>query len=294
MSDYGVIDIVVNPWTPLEVANEQVGVDEFFYDKVRVPRDKRGGVEMSAYVEKMDRAGIQRSLLIGVRCGDMRMKHSFAIPYERIVSYIEQAPDRFSGLAGIDPSRTMRGLKELETGVRDYGFVGAHLYPHWFEWPPDHAKFYPFYAKCCELGIPIMMQIGHCLDYQRDRILPSVGRPITLDRVAIDFPELTIIGIHLGWPWTEEMIAVAYKHNNVYMAPDAYGPKHWGDSFIHFANTWGQDKCLFGTDWPVVDPERAMREVHEIDFRPEAKRKFLRDNALRLFNLPESKELASS
>jgi predicted TIM-barrel fold metal-dependent hydrolase len=246
----------------------------------------RTGVSMEDYVAKMDRAGIERALLIAVRAGDMRMKYSFAIPYERVAAYCEQFPGRFHGLAGIDPSRGMEGLRELERGIREYGFVGAHLYPHWFELAPDHAKYYPFYAKCCELDVPIMMQIGHCLDYQRDRILPSVGRPITLDRVAIDFPELKLIGIHLGWPWTEEMIAVCFKHANVHMAGDAYAPKHWPKEYIHYVNSWGQDKCLFGTDWPVIDPERAMREVEELELREDAKKKFLRDNAIRLFRLP--------
>ena len=83
-----------------------------------------------------------------------------------------------------------------------------------------------------------MMQVGHCLVYQKDRRLPTVGRPMTLDRVAIDFPELTLIGIHLGYPWTEEMISVCYKHPNVYMAGDAYAPKHWGASAVHYANTY--------------------------------------------------------
>jgi predicted TIM-barrel fold metal-dependent hydrolase len=286
MSSVGAIDIVCNPFTPLEVDEKQVGVDEHFYEKVRVPPEMRTGVSMEDYVAKMDRAGIERSLLIAVRAGDMRMKYSFAIPYERVAAYCEQFPGRFHGLAGIDPSRGMEGLRELERGIREYGFVGAHLYPHWFELAPDHAKYYPFYAKCCELDVPIMMQIGHCLDYQRDRILPSVGRPITLDRVAIDFPELKLIGIHLGWPWTEEMIAVCFKHANVHMAGDAYAPKHWPKEYIHYINSWGQDKCLFGTDWPVIDPERAMREVEELELREDAKKKFLRDNAIRLFRLP--------
>ncbi len=133
-----------------------------------------------------------------------------------------------------------------------------------------------------------MMQIGHCLDYQRDRVLPSVGRPITLDRVAIDFPELKLIGIHLGWPWTEEMIAISFKHNNVYMAGDAYAPKHWPAAYVHYVNSWGQDKCLFGTDWPVIDPERAMREVEELGLRPEPMRKLLRDNAIEVFRLDDA------
>lgn len=286
--EYGAIDIVVSPFTPVEVANGEVGVDGHFMEKVRMPAETRRGIPMEDYVAMMDRAGVERSLLISVHAGDLRMKYSFAIPHERVARYCEQFPGRFHGVAGIDPSQGMRGLRDLERAVREYGFVGAHLYPHWFECPPDHAKYYPFYAKCCELDVPIMMQIGHCLDYQRDRVLPSVGRPITLDRVAIDFPELKLIGIHLGWPWTEEMIAICWKHNNVYMAGDAYAPKHWPESFVRYVDSWGQDKCLFGTDWPVISPERAMREVEELGLRPEAKRKFLRDNAIRLFKLSET------
>ena len=288
MSTGGAIDIVCNPFTAVEVEQKQVGVDEHFYDKVRVPPEARVGVPMEEYVAKMDRAGIERSLLIAVRAGDMRMKYSFAIPYERIAGYCEQFPGRFHGLAGIDPSRPMEGLRELERGIRDYGFVGAHLYPHWFYEPPNAPRYYPFYAKCCELDVPIMMQIGHCLDYQRDRVLPSVGRPIALDQVAIDFPELKLIGIHLGWPWTEEMIAICFKHNNVYMAGDAYAPKHWPKEYVHYIDSWGQDKCLFGTDWPVIDPERAVQEVEGLGLRDEPKRKLLRDNALKLFKLPET------
>ena len=287
----GIIDITINPFTPLEAKEGQIGVDDHFYDKIGVSAEGRKGVPWENYVERMDRAGIQRSLMCATRAGDMRMKHSFAIPYERVAEYCEQFPDRFSGLAGIDPTRGIEGLREFERGIREYGFVGGHLYPHWFERPPDHATFYPFYAKACELDVPIMMQIGHCLDYQRDRVLPSVGRPITLERPAIDFPELKLIGIHLGWPWTEEMIAIAYKHRNIYMAGDAYAPKHWPKEYVHFINTWGQDKCLFGTDWPVIDPERAVAEVEELGLRSESKEKFYRTNALKLFRLPESAEL---
>ena len=286
----GAIDIVCNPFTPLEVAENQVGVDEHFYDKVRVPEQARTGVPLAEYVAKMDRAGIERSLLVAVRAGDMRIKHSFAIPYERIAGYCDQFPGRFHGLAGIDASRITPALRELEHAITELGFVGAHLYPHWFERAPDDACFYPFYAKCCELDVPIMMQIGHCLDYQRDRILPSVGRPIALDRVAIDFPELKLIGIHLGWPWTEEMIAVSFKHTNVYMAGDAYAPKYWPAEYVRYVDSWGQDKCLFGTDWPVIDPERAMQEIDQLPLRSESRSKLLRDNALRVFRLPQTPE----
>ena len=284
----GTIDIVCNLFTPQEVQQGQTGVDEYFLDQVRFPAELRPGVPLETYLEKMDRARIQRSLLVAVRAGDLRIKGSFEIPYDRVADICQRYPDRFSGLAGVDPTRGMQGLRDLEYAVKEYGFVGAHLYPHWFGLPPDHARYYPIYAKCCELEIPIMMQVGHCLRYQRNRILPSVGRPITLDQIAIDFPELVLIGIHLGYPWTEEMISVAWKHENVYIGSDAYAPRHWPESFVHFINTWGKDKVLFGTDWPVIDPERAVKEIDALELRPESKQKFLRDTALRLFRLPES------
>ena len=281
----GAIDIVCNLFTPQEVANGQTGLDEDFKAQVRMPEDIRGGVTIERYLQMMDRAGIERSLLIAVRAGDINVRGSFEIPYERVYEVCQRYPHRFSGLAGIDPFRGMSGLRELEHAVKTFGFVGAHLYPHWCELPPDHAKYYPYYTKCCELGIPIMMQVGHNLVYSRQRRLPSVGRPITLDRVAIDFPELTLIGIHIGIPWTDEMISMCWKHENVYMAGDAYAPKHWPQQFVHYANTYGREKVLFGTDWPVIDPERAVGEIEGLGMREDAHRMMMRENALRIFRL---------
>ena len=281
----GIVDIVVNLFTPQEVENKQTGLDEDFKEQVRMPKEMRGGVTIDQYLDKMDLAGIERSLLIAVRAGDIRVPESFEIPYSRVYEICQEHPARFSGLAGIDPFRGMTGLRDLEEAVNDMGFVGAHLYPHWCELPPDHAKYYPYYAKCCELDIPIMMQVGHNLIYSRNRRLPSVGKPIYLDQVAIDFPELKLIGIHIGIPWTEEMISMCWKHENVFTAGDAYAPKYWPEAFVHYANSYGRNKVMFGTDWPVIDPIRAVKEVEDLGFREEAKKLIMRDNALKVFNL---------
>ena len=282
------IDIVVNLFTEEEVRLGQTGLDETFKAQVRMPEAMRGGVSIEDYLGRMDRASIQRSLLIAVRAGDLRIKGSFEIPYQRVHDICQQYPERFSGLAGVDPTRGMQGLRDLEEAVRDLGFVGAHFYPHWFGLAPDHALVYPYYAKCCELDIPIMMQVGHNLVYSRERRLPSVGRPICLDQVAIDFPELRLLGIHIGVPWTDEMISMAWKHENIFIGVDAYAPRYWPPALVHYLNSYGREKVLFGTDWPVIDPERAMTEIAELDIRPEAKELLMRGNALRVFNLPES------
>ena len=287
------IDIVCNLFDPTAVRLGQTGLDDAFKAQVRLDKRYWRGIPVSQYLRKMDRAGIERSLLIAVRAGDLNVRGSFELPIDRVAAVCARWPVRFSGLAGVDPFRGMKGLADLTYAVKECGFVGAHLYPHWFGLAPDHAKYYPYYAKCAELGVPIMMQVGHNLVYTRERRLPSVGRPITLDQVAIDFPELTLIGIHIGVPWTDEMISMCWKHPNVYTAGDAYAPRHWPASYVHYLNTYGRDKVLFGTDWPVIDPERAVREVKELGLRPESERALMRDNALRVFKLPGYKRVRS-
>ena len=289
----GTIDIVCNLFDPTAVRLGQTGLDDAFKAQVRLDKRYWRGIPVSQYLRKMDRAGIERSLLIAVRAGDLNVRGSFELPIDRVAAVCSRWPDRFSGLAGVDPFRGMKGLADLTYAVKECGFVGAHLYPHWFGLAPDHAKYYPYYAKCAELGVPMMMQVGHNLVYTRERRLPSVGRPITLDQVAIDFPELTLIGIHIGVPWTDEMISMCWKHPNVYTAGDAYAPRHWPASYVHYLNTYGRDKVLFGTDWPVIDPERAVREVKELGLRPESERALMRDNALRIFKLPGYKRVRS-
>jgi hypothetical protein len=104
--------------------------------------------------------------------------------------------------------------------------------------------------------------------------------------VACDFPELKLVGIHVGIPWTEEMIAMAWKHANVYIGSDAHSPRYWPASFVHFINSYGQDKVLFGTDYPVLDFERTRAEIEALGLKPAVLGKLLRENAKRLYRLP--------
>ena len=278
------IDIVVNQFSPVEVEKGQTGFDANFMKQVRMPEYMHGGVSMTDYLKKMDRANIERSLLIAVRAGDRRMKGSFNIPYEQVAQWCHAYPDRFSGLAGVDPFLGMEQLKDLEYAVKELGFVGAHSYPHWFRLPPDAAQWYPIYAKCCELDVPLMMQVGQNLIYQKHVRLPSVAKPILLDQIAIDFPDLKLIGIHVGTPWADEMIAMAWKHENVFIGIDAYAPKHLPKSLIKYMDSYGSHKVLFGTDWPVIDPERAVLEVQEHGLRPASYDQVMRGNALKVFD----------
>jgi len=286
------IDIVVNPFTAVEIEGKQNGFDERFMEQVRMPEEMRGGVSMDRYADIMDEAGIEHSLLIAVRAGGRDMKYSIEVPYEQVAGYCKAMPHRYSGLAGVDPFMGMQQLYDLEYAVKELGFVGAHSYPHWFRLPPDAPQWYPIYAKCCELDIPIMMQVGQNLIYQKHVRLPSVARPILLDQIAIDFPELKLIGIHVGTPWADEMIAMAWKHENVFIGIDAYAPKHLPKSLVHYMNSYGSHKVLFGTDWPVIDPRRGVKEVQDHNLRPGAYEQVMRTNALQIF--PQLKNRLSS
>lgn len=287
MAVKGAIDIVVNPRTPEDVRDNLNPTDEHFSKKTRQDLGVRNsGVPIDDYVRMMDRSGIERSLLIASRCGDIRVKDSIHYPYERVAELCAKHPDRLSGVAGIDPMMGMRQLRELEHAVKEFGFVGAHYYPHWFDIAPDHPYIFPVYAKCIELDIPIMIHVGHNLVYTRERRLPSIAKPISFDRIAILYPELRLIGIHLGVPWVDEMISMCWKHENIYMAGDAYAPKHWPPQVINYADSYGSDKFMFATDWPVIDCERAVSDVVHTNYKDHAFRKIMRENALKVFKLP--------
>ena len=242
------IDCVVNPITPEIMATRPAWSKTFWTQKIGRKTDDLMGLTHDKMLEAMDAAGIERSFLLAVKIGRLGLPGSWHLPYKVVADAVQKYPDRFYGVAGIDPTQGMQGVRDFERSVREYGFIGAHGYPHWFDLAPDHPRWYPFYAKCCELDVPIQLQVGQSLNYTAEQRLPRVGRPITLDAVACDLPELKLIGIHVGIPWTDEMIAMAWKHDNVYIGCDAHSPKYWPQSFVQIINTIGKDKVIFGTD----------------------------------------------
>jgi hypothetical protein len=278
------IDAVVNIWTPeaLEGRPDRTG---FYTSKMRVKPEIYAGMSLEEMIARMDAAGIERAFLIAAKVGRLGIPACYHVDYRLVADAVQKHPDRFFGLAGLDPTEGMRGVRELERAVREYGFIGAHFYPHWYELPADHAKWYPFYTKCCELDVPVQLQVGQSMVYDPSYPLRSVGRPITLDAVACDFPELKIIGIHVGIPWTDEMIAMAWKHANVFIGSDAHSPRYWPESFVRYIRSYGQDKVIFGTDFPVLDFARTMAEIDALGLPDGPKRKFLRDNAIRIYGL---------
>lgn len=279
------IDAVVNIWTAEALSHRPDWGSDFFVGKMKAKDSDMSGLTLEAMIARMDEANIGHAFLIAAKSGRVGLPGCYHMPYEVVANAVARYPERFSGMIGIDPNQAMVGVKELEAAVSDFGCVGAHFYPHWFEIAPDDARVYPFYAKCAELGVPIQMQVGQSMIYSPEHRTVSVGQPRTLDPVACYFPELKLIGIHCGIPWTEEMIAMSWKHDNVFIGCDAHSPKYWPESFRHYINSYGRSKVLFGTDYPVLDFARTRAEIDAMNFKPDVLQLLLRDNAIRVYGL---------
>jgi hypothetical protein len=274
-----IIDAVCNLWTPEVMASRpehlNAAVRPFYERYLGGQGALLDGLPMEAMVEEMDASGIDQAFLVAPALNVWRL------PYEQVKAVIDAHPGRFHGLAGISPDDRMPGVRRLEFAVKELGFAGAHLYPHWFNRPPNHKDYYPFYAKCVELGVPIQIQIGHSAQPE----LHTVAHPMTLDEVAIYFPELRIIGIHIGWPWVREAIAVALKHANVFLACDAHAPKYWDAEFVAFLRSRGRSKVLFGTDFPIIGFRRAVEEIGALELPPESLEALYAGNVRRVYGL---------
>jgi len=232
-------------------------------------------------VAKMDEAGVEKVFVAQNKMFSYWNKWLYMdTRLEEVVQYQERYPGRFVGLAGYNPFRIQESLEEIERAARDYGFKGVFVHIYGFDIPLDDRKMYPLYAKCQELDITVSMQVGHVLES-----MPSEhARPMTLDRVACDFPNLRIIGAHTGYPWEEELISVCYKWEHVYFGVDAWMPKYLSPAVVHFLGSrMGQDKCLWGTNG--LPWKESLAQVDGLGLKEDIKRKLLRENAVRAFKL---------
>lgn len=256
-----------------EVAAQVFGMHDMY--------DPAQGMPVDAFVEKMDRNGIDKVFVPALKFGNPEGGMEIDVPHEMVREVADQYPDRIRGMAGINPRERMDGVARLEEYVTEHDFVGAILEPYGWDLPINHRKFYPFYAKCSELDIPVLMQTGHSAMQ-----MPSKhGKPIHLDDLALDFPDVDFIGCHTGWPWSKELEAMAWKHPNVYMGATAHAPKYWEDNVRHFIETRGQDKVVFGTDYPVLDYPATLDQIDDLDLDESVERKLLFENARDLFDL---------
>jgi uncharacterized protein len=198
----------------------------------------------------------------------------------------KEHPDRFAGIANIDPNTGMEAVRNLVRFVQEEGAVAAHCWSAGFipQVPLNDKKMYPIYAKCVELGVPIILYAG----VPGPRIPMAAQDVALLDEVCWFFPELKIVIRHGAEPWTELMVKLMLKWPNLYYSTSAFAPKHYPKDIIHFANTRGADKILYAGYYSAgLGLDRIFSELPNVPFRDHVWPKFLRENAVRVFGLED-------
>ncbi|MGF0316758.1 amidohydrolase family protein [Nocardia fluminea] len=231
-------------------------------------------------VAAMDQAGID----IGLLSAWHAPREGTLISNDEVAACVAAHPTRFAGLAAVDLAKPMAAVRELRRCVTELNFTGLRVIPWLWELPPTDRRYYPLYAACVELGVPFCTQVGHT-----GPLAPSeTGRPIPyIDQVALDFPELVIVAGHIGYPWTEEMIAVARKHENVYIDTSAYTSARIPTALVDYMKTRsGRTKVMFGTNFPMIGHQQALADLDQLGLDETTREHYLHRNAATVFDLP--------
>ncbi|MGO9004747.1 MAG: amidohydrolase family protein [Beijerinckiaceae bacterium] len=252
--------------------------DEMFaslrrWTKADVPTKE---LPVSATVQALDAGGVDKMLISA-----WVAPQNVMISNDEVADFVAEAPDRLIGVGSVDIARPANAVREIRRAVETLGFKAIRVLPWLWQVPPTDRLFYPVYAACCEMNVPFCTQIGHT-----GPLMPSEpGRPIHLDRVALDFPELMIVAGHIGYPWTDEAIAVATKHDNVFIDTSAYSVKRYPAALVEYLRGHGRTKVLFGSNYPMIMPKKALEGLDDLGLDGQTHDLFLAGNAARVFKL---------
>jgi predicted TIM-barrel fold metal-dependent hydrolase len=261
-TDVPVIDLLVT--LPRPEAEHPAGY--MFKETPRVAAD--------GLLPEMDRFGVEIALIPVVRDEPVAP------------SLLTSRPDRFLGCWQLEPDRGMDGVRELRRSVDELGVVAAGAFPAGTR--PlvgiDDRSWYPLYAACAELDIPVFVNIG----VPGPRWPAHVQHPMLLETVLSDFPELTVVTRHGGEPWVRETISLMRSWPNLHYSTSAFAPRYYPAEIIDFANADGADRVLYAGYFPSgLSLERIFAELADVPFADEVWPKFLRTNALRVLHHAE-------
>jgi predicted TIM-barrel fold metal-dependent hydrolase len=208
-----------------------------------------------------------------------------------VAEAVKNNTDVFIGFASVDPWRGKTAVDEVKRAVEELGLKGFKFHPATQAFYPNDRRFYPIYeAIACYENLPMLFHTGTT---GIGAGMPGGGgikldssRPIPyMDDVAADFPHTPMILAHPSWPWTDDALAMAVHKTNVYIDLSGWSPKYFPESVIRYANSKLQDKVLFGSDYPLITPQRWLRDFEKAPFKDEVRPKILFENANRLLGL---------
>jgi len=242
-------------------------------DYFKGPESMFAPVDLSELLEEMDEQGVQKAILMD----------NLASPSTTARKFVEAKPDRFVlAMGGADLLRPVRSLRELTAVVSDLPVAYAVVGPSFWgdgQYPPSDAVYYPLYAKCAELDLPLCINTG----IPGPPIPGEVQHPMHLDRVCVRFPELRLCMIHGADPWWDVAIRLMLKYANLRLMTSAWSPKRLPESLLHYMRTRGPNKVIFASDWPVLPMRRVIPEARALDLPAEVLDNYLHNNAQQFF-----------
>ena len=211
------------------------------------------------------------------------------IPNEEVAEAAQKNSDVMIAFASIDPHKGRMGAREARRLVEEHGVKGFKFHPTVQGFYPYDEIAWPIYEVIDEFKLPAVFHSGHSGIGSGMRcgggLRLEYSNPMHLDDVAIRFPDMQIIIAHPSFPWQDEALSVAMHKPNVHIDQSGWSPKYFPSQLVQYANTLLKDRVLFGSDFPLISPERWLKDFEEAGFRDEVKPGILKGNAARLLGL---------
>jgi predicted TIM-barrel fold metal-dependent hydrolase len=211
------------------------------------------------------------------------------ISNEEIATFARDNADIMIAFASIDPHKGKFGALEARRLVEEFGVKGFKFHPPLQNFNPNDRMAYPLYEVIAHYKLPAIFHTGHSGMGTGMRggggVRLKYGQPILVDDVAVDFPDMKIILAHPSWPWTDESLSMALHKENVFIDLSGWSPKYFPPQVITYANSQLRDKMLFGSDFPLIKPEKWLAAATAAGFREEVMPGILKGNAMRVLGL---------
>lgn len=215
------------------------------------------------------------------------------ISNEEVAESAAEHPDVAIPFASIDPARGKLGVREARRLIEHFGVKGFKFHPSVQGFYPNDHDAYPLYEVIAAAKLPALFHTGQT---GIGAGMPGGGgvrlkyaNPLYLDDVAVDFPDMPIVMAHPSVPWQDEALSVATHKPQVYIDLSGWSPKYFPAQLVQYANTLLKHKVLFGTDYPLLDPDRWVADFARLDIKPEVRPLIMKENAVRLLKLNSSR-----